>query len=131
MSVQLIAWCLLSGLKIDLIPLHRVSDIPLLYHIEKGCNIRALQLVLKMEVFEKMYGIGAGFLLLGTIFLSFGCLIAAFRSLASVSQAYDRESRLTAITGFIFGVIFSIIFGLATIYQLNRMHAISQTLMGG
>ena len=80
---------------------------------------------------EKMYGYGPRFALLGTIFLSFGCLIAAFRSLASFSGAYNRESRMTAITGFIFGLIFSVIFGLATIFQLNRMHVINELMLGG
>lgn len=59
--------------------------------------------------------------LLGCIFLSFGCLVSAIKSLASLSQAYDRESRITAIMGFIGGMTGSIIFGLATIYMVNKM----------
>ena len=78
-----------------------------------------------------MFAFGSGLALLGSILLSFGCLIAAFRSLASFSRAYDRESRITAITGFIFGLIFSVIFGLATIFQLNRMQAMNEAMLGG
>jgi len=59
--------------------------------------------------------------LLGCIFLSFGCLVAAFRSLASLSQAYDLESRRMAIAGFVGGLIISAFFGWATIVLLNML----------
>ena len=71
---------------------------------------------------------GAG--LLGCIFLSFGCLIAAFRSLASIGQAYDRESRIMAVNGFIFGIIGSIFFGLGAIYRLNSIHQTTKSMIG-
>lgn len=71
-----------------------------------------------------IYGIG----LLGSIFLSFGCLIAALNSLATLRTAYDKESRLTAVMGFIGGIVLSVIFGLATILILFRIPGIDQLL---
>jgi hypothetical protein len=62
-----------------------------------------------------------GLALLGSIFISFGSLVAAFKSLASVSQAYDSESRITAIAGFVGGILISALFGWVTIYLLNRL----------
>jgi hypothetical protein len=59
--------------------------------------------------------------LLGCIFLSFGCLVAAFKSLASLSQAYDAESRRMAIAGFVGGLIISAFFGWATIVLLDML----------
>jgi len=63
--------------------------------------------------------------LLGTIFLSFGCLIAAFGSLASLARAYDRESRIMAVAGFIGGIAASAFFGWVTIELLNKLGALS------
>jgi hypothetical protein len=75
-----------------------------------------------------MSGLGLG--LLACIFLSFGCLIAAFRSLASISQAYDRESRVMAVMGFIGGLIASAFFGWATIVLLGGLQGLTQSLLG-
>ena len=69
-----------------------------------------------------------GLATLGSIFISFGSLIAAFRSLASISQAYDRESRITAITGFFGGILISALFGWVTIYLLDRLTEMNEGL---
>jgi hypothetical protein len=67
-----------------------------------------------------------GLATLGSIFISFGCLVAAFRSLASISQAYDRESRITAITGFVGGILISALFAWVTIYLLDRLSEMNE-----
>ena len=66
-----------------------------------------------------MFILGLG--LLGSIFLSFGCLVAGIKSLLSISQSYDSESRLMAIGGFIGGVLASAFFGYLTIRLLDMM----------
>jgi len=74
---------------------------------------------------KPMFILGLG--LLGSIFLSFGCLIAAIRSLASLArESYSRESRLTAITGFVAGIVASAFFGWATIVLLNKLDSMMQ-----
>lgn len=76
-----------------------------------------------------MFVFGLG--LLGSIFLSFGCLWAAVRSLFSIGQAYDSTSRLTSIVGFIVGMLASAFFGWATIVLLNRLQEMNQSMIGG
>ncbi len=71
-----------------------------------------------------MFILGIG--LLGSIFLSFGCLIAAFKSLISLREGYNSESRMMAIAGFIGGLIASAFFGWSTIMLLNRLDAMMQ-----
>ena len=67
-----------------------------------------------------MFILGLG--LLGSIFLSFGCLIAAFKSLISLTrESYNSEARLMAVAGFVGGLIASAFFGWATIVLLNKL----------
>ena len=72
--------------------------------------------------------IALGWGLLGAILLSFGCLVAAFLSLGSIVRAYDKESRIMAITGFIGGLIASAFFGWVTIALVNKLDAMNQVL---
>ena len=74
-----------------------------------------------------MIGLGLG--LLGSIFLSFGCLVAAFNSLGSLKDSYDSESRRMAILGFIGGLIGSAVFGYLTITLLNHLESAQNILM--
>jgi len=74
-----------------------------------------------------MFVFGLG--LLGSIFLSFGCLIAAFKSLLSLKDAYNPEARTIAIMGFIGGLIASAFFGWATIVLVNKLDAMTQGMM--
>ncbi len=74
-----------------------------------------------------MFILGLG--LLGSIFLSFGCLIAAFKSLGSLAREnYNSEARLMAILGFVGGLIASAFFGWATIVLLNRLESTMQVM---
>jgi hypothetical protein len=67
-----------------------------------------------------MFILGLG--LLGSIFLSFGCLIAAFKSLMSLTrESFNSEARLMAVSGFIGGLIASAFFGWATIVLVNKL----------
>jgi len=75
-----------------------------------------------------MFMLGLG--LLGSIFLSFGCLIAAIRSLGSLSnESFNSEARMMAVAGFIGGLIASAFFGWATIRLLNALDAMQQGMM--
>ncbi len=72
-----------------------------------------------------MFILGIG--LLGSIFLSFGCLIAAFKSLGSLAREnYSHEARLAAITGFVFGLLLSVFFGWSTIVLLEKLQQFNQ-----
>jgi len=74
-----------------------------------------------------MFILGLG--LLGSIFLSFGCLIAAFKSIASLTrEAYNSEARLMAVLGFIGGLLASAFFGWATIVLLNKLESTMQVM---
>jgi len=74
-----------------------------------------------------MFILGLG--LLGSIFLSFGCLIAAFKSLASLTrESYNSESRLMAVSGFVGGLLASAFFGWATIVLVDKLDAMMQTM---
>ena len=73
-----------------------------------------------------IFGLG----LLGSIFLSFGCLIAAIKSLISLgTESFNAESRLLAITGFIGGLLASAFFGWATIKLLERLSEMNAVFM--
>jgi hypothetical protein len=72
--------------------------------------------------------IGLGLALLGSIFLSFGCLVAAFNSLISIREAYDRESTGMALLGFLGGIIGSAFFGWLTINLLNHLDSMQNVL---
>ena len=74
--------------------------------------------------------IALGWGLIGAILLSFGCLIAAIRSLISLREAYDSESRLMAITGFIAGIIASAFFAWVTIKLADFLESSTNTLIG-
>jgi hypothetical protein len=74
--------------------------------------------------------IALGWGLIGAILLSFGCLIAAIRSLISLREAYNSESRLLAITGFIAGIIASAFFAWVTIKLIDYLDATATTLFG-
>jgi hypothetical protein len=74
-----------------------------------------------------MIGLGLGLLL--AIFLSFGCLIAAFNSLMSIRESYDSESRGMAILGFFGGIIGSAFFGWLTIILLNHLESMQGILL--
>jgi len=74
-----------------------------------------------------MIALGLG--LVGAILLSFGCLIAAIRSLLSFREMYDRESRLMGLTGFIGGLIASAFFAWVTIKLLDYLDAIQTSLI--
>ena len=74
-----------------------------------------------------MIGLGLG--LLASIFLSFGCLLAAFNSLISIRHAYDRESRLTALLGFFGGLVASAFFGWLTIHLLKLLDVMQNALV--
>lgn len=75
-----------------------------------------------------MFILGLG--LLGSIFLSAGCLIAAFKSIMSLSrESYNAESRIMAVTGFIAGILASAFFGWSTIVLLNRLSELNDAMM--
>jgi hypothetical protein len=73
--------------------------------------------------------IGLGLLLLISIFISFFSLIGGIRSLLSIGRAYDSESRLMAIMGFIGGILISAYFGWVTIMLSNKLEAMHNVLM--
>ncbi|HDS29897.1 MAG TPA: hypothetical protein ENN67_02510 [Firmicutes bacterium] len=72
--------------------------------------------------------IGLGLALICSIFISFGCLVGAFRSLGSIAKSYDSESRIMAVMGFLGGLVLSAFFGWLTIFLLNRLQGISESI---
>lgn len=70
------------------------------------------------------FGLG----LLGAILLSAGCLVGSISSLLSIRNAYDKESVVMAIAGFIGGIIGSAFFAWVTIKLLNSLESMGQFL---
>ena len=76
-----------------------------------------------------MFMLGLG--LLGSIFLSFGCLVAAIKSLMSLArESFNQEARTMAVLGFIVGLIASAFFGWTTIIILNALDSMQQQMIG-
>jgi len=74
-----------------------------------------------------MFLLGLG--LLGAFFFSFGCLMAAFKSLASLTrEAFNAEARLMGIMGFLGGILLSAVFAYIAIKLLERMQDMSAAL---
>jgi hypothetical protein len=74
-----------------------------------------------------MFLLGLG--LLGSIFLSFGCLIAAINSLMSLTrESFNSEARIMAVAGFIGGLAASAFFGWATIVLVNKLSGMNAML---
>jgi hypothetical protein len=74
--------------------------------------------------------IALGWGLIGSAVLSLGCLIAGIKSLVSITQGYDRESRTMAIVGFFAGLIASAVFAWIFIKMLGTTEAMTNALTG-